>query len=405
VTRKDGHPAEESFTLQFGESKAPEDTDEVLASADAIVDDHFMWNSTAAILEESLKDEADAPIVPDEIIADGASKPSEDIQAAAASFADGNPIEVSDQSLDGTIAKDTAERVLADVTEDTIVARGAEDVPEPLYGDDLDGVALEDDDSIVLDERQVAMVSAPEITVEPIHETSFPELRADPTAAITPKDVPSFARSAIEDDVSLDDTIDEPPVMLPIVRPVAQRQKAPWVIYGTLGLGVCVLSIATVGMVLQLREPQDPGVFVAQAEIDQAGSTLSGVGTGASPQAPTQLSDVDVQSKVFRLAAGPLVDDESRIARVQVDEGIDLRAPSGLEQTQPDQDILPSLGTSQPVSVGAEPGVNFGWRTLHLRQMARRMWSRTTPFLRFGRLMRRLAGRKRQFLQALILPD
>jgi len=53
VTRRDKRPAEESFTLQFGEPDEGGGTGEVYSSDNVVIDDHFMWNNTTAFLEDA----------------------------------------------------------------------------------------------------------------------------------------------------------------------------------------------------------------------------------------------------------------------------------------------------------------------------------------------------------------
>ena len=344
MTRRDKRPAEESFTLQFGEPDEGGGTGEVYSSDNVVIDDHFMWNNTTAFLEDAKNgaaasdDGADRETDSKDQDISQVEKPDEKV--AIVSFAGSEPIKIEQSNNSGF--NDADEHIFEEENTPSTVSAN----PEP---------ELEDDpEPQVLDERQMAMVSSRDVEQPEAPVPSPDEIRLDPAAAVTPRtDVPSFVNQISDDPAKPALFADEMTMTRPIIPPVNQGTKAPWVLYGTLGLGIAVVSLAGIGMVLQMdgSESTEPSVAVAVLEQTPADQE----------QSPTvEAPEIDVQMKVFRLAVGPFVDNDSHLSRSQIDNTPEHVAPLRLAVAGPDQDFAADLFVSLPISLGTESNGNFG---------------------------------------------
>ncbi len=351
---KDRQSSAEKFTLQFGEADGEALGTETVISDAAFLDDQFMWNSATAMLQEVAKP---APIV--EVVAN-TDAPTEPVAA------EGEPEDEPARAVSGDVASQEpgdAQRSAEVVTDDV----------QPEY-DDLDDDL--DDEPMVVDERQA------EIITKPDHEVANPAfvgaavagvagvaaatVVADaPSAPALTREPPRFEK--MPGTPSVIKTV--PPLFLseddvPPVIAANAGTKTPWLVYGTLGLGVAVVAVAFTGMLLQLgKTPEAVGtVDVATTDGQVTAPEAPAVLNGASAVrvAGPETGAVDVQLQVLRLDVGPIIENDSLIIRPEVGQPISLVTPAAVLAAQPDLAFVPDLGETLPLSVAVETGGNFG---------------------------------------------
>ena len=344
MSKKNRLPAEESFTLQFGDPDEGEvSAEEFFSPGDVEFDEQFMWRNAAAGLSEqaaaSRPDPSPVPVeMPVQAQPDEATAPDE--------------FEPVDEDVENAFAPDVPE---AEPLEEARLGAAAALSPEAVQSGDEDADFGMPE---VIDERQAEMIRAPLDRVAPQQaEEAVPEraaLRpAAPIVAPVPPMPDAITPRARQNRALFDNEPELPPAS--VLASANQGSKAPWVLYGTLGVGVAVLGIAFVGMTLELTKPSEDAPTIEVAAVAERVTV---------PQDGVSEGDIAAQTKVYRLAVGPFFDSNSRMGTFGQDAEVASSAPVLAQNANPEAPFVADFVTPAPASMPAQTVAALGLETV-----------------------------------------
>ena len=306
----------QSFTLQFGDESESVPI-ESQADAAALVNDNFMWHNAATLLEE----------------------------ADARKQAGVIPLHSDDEEIQEFEADDDLE--------DEFSAKTA-NVPDALTIDEFEEEAI--------DERTMPMGPILEIEDE-AEDYNDPNGPIGPVYASASMAPPIVVGSAGQFEAVEIDAVEQDQPMRPVVA--AASQKTPWLVYGTLGAGVCVLSVALIGMLMQMNTPTGSGASeVALAPEIEPPSDVAPVEALVAQIEPVQdapaPSGVEPQLIVANLVGPSGTPLQPEIALAALEPSVVRNTPAALLTSA--ADVAFTRLSSEPLSsdLTSPLGENFG---------------------------------------------